>query len=584
MENKLARFFPILIILISFLTLYPSFFIGLYGDDYLAIFRYVIHVLPPGGWNEFSYYLTPYGSQDILMGLLYQKFGMDAFYYEVTAYILRLVAAFSIYPLTHQFTKNKLGSFFAVLFFSITTIGFDSTGWLLTMPTYLSIAFFNFFIYFYVRSHDNLNLKFLLISGLFYYLAYITASARMIGAPLFILSLEIFWIIQNHKLIALKKSLLRLSMVTLVMVLIATLGQSLGSGNDWISRLNSSLHSSSKMLSEGRVDFILYPITTMGGMILPYLILPNIQLTSKVNILFSVVLPISTIFLFILFLLKTNIERFKKTNIYKHLLIGLVWIFIVFIFRKINPDTFSSSNVILMTITGGLFIILWGVLSLKFYLQKNISTALFISLSWTICSFFIAWFWNPTSYIDTTHRYLTTSAVGVSLFLGVLISLGQKYKDQFSFFLFLTLLLILHINSTKIYIDKLLFSHSQKTIDNIWASIPNLPDAGDKALLLYFERDDSNAAILSDSVLFGFPFHISLLYKLNESHKIPGATDDWKVVKSAIRDGQSLKPFGYPLKPILIEDVYGFHLQGKDHLINITEEIRQKLILETKQN
>ena len=250
----------LLVFIISFLVLYPSFQIGLFGDDWLAIFRYVVHVLPPGGWNIFSYYLTPYGSQDILMGILYQNFRTDAFYFEVTAYFLRLLAAFSLYPVVFHFTKSKLATFFACLFFSVTTIGFDSTGWLLTMPTYLTIAFFNLFLYYYVLNYESNKIKFLLIAGVFYYLAYITASARMIGAPLFIFSLEIFWLLQNHLHKDFKNALLRISLIIAIMLLIALSGYSLGSGGEWLSRLNASFIAVNNLFSQGRTEFLLYPI------------------------------------------------------------------------------------------------------------------------------------------------------------------------------------------------------------------------------------------------------------------------------------------------------------------------------------
>ncbi len=580
MNTKQISLAFLLVFIISFLVIYPSFHIGLYGDDWLAIFRYVVHVLPPGGWNIFSYYLTPYGSQDILMGILYQNFGTEAFYYEVTAYFLRLLAAFSLYPIVFHFTKSKLATFFAILFFSITTIGFDSTGWLLTMPTYLTIAFFNFFLYYYILSQETHRVQSLIISGFFFYLAYITASARMIGAPLFILSLEVFWLLQDHTFKSLKSSLIRIGLIFVVMLVIGTSGYSLGSSGDWFGRLNSSFTIINNLISQGRSEFILYPIVTIGGMFIPNFAFPSIQINTKREMLLSVALPAIISFFFLLFILKTNIDKFKKDSLYKYLAAALIWILIVFIFRKLNIVNFSSSNLILMAVAGGLSIIIWGILAVKYRTQKNILNGLFISFSWTLSSFFLAWFWNPASYIDTTHRYLTTSAVGISIFLAIIISLGKKHKNQLFLFLLLSLFIVLHITSTKTYIGKLLATHSQKTVDKIWSSIPYIPEVGRKPVILYFERDDTNASVLGDAVMFGYPFHIALLYKLTESDKFPGATDNWKDVVSAVKDGHSLKAYGYPPEPIPIENVYAFHLQGRDNLINITDKVRQKLIKE----
>lgn len=568
-----------LTILISLLVFYPSFHIGLYGDDWLAIFRYVVHVSPfsKEGWNLLTYYLTPYGSQDILMGLLYSNFGTNAFYYEITSYIFRLIAAFSLYPTVFYLTKNKLSAFFAILFFSITTTGLDSTGWLLTMPTYLTIAFFNLFLYFYIRSKDEKKIKNLLISGLFFYLAYITAPARMIGAPLFILFMEVFWLFQNHTLKTLRVLILRISFIFSIMFIIGISGHSLGNSGDWFGRLSASSTTIQNLLKEGRSEFFLYPIVTIGGMFIPNFAFPNIQINTKSDMLLSVFLPALTIFLLVLTVLKTNIKILSMNDIYKGLLTAAIWILIVFIVRKLNIINFSSSNLILMAIAGGFTIILWILLSYKYHTHKKILTALVLSFSWTLLSFFIAWFWNPVSYIDSTHRYLTTSAVGVSIFLAVIIAIGVNKRNQLYLACLLSLLLILHITSTKIYINKLLNSHSQQTVDKIWSAIPRIANVGKEPLVFYFEAENTNNSILGDAVMFGFPFHIALLYNLTEAEIIPVPMQNWEEVISATRDGKSFKAYGYPQKPILINQVYAFRLQGKDNLINITDPIRQKL-------
>lgn len=575
----------LLIMLISLVTLFPVFYVGLYGDDWLAIFRYVIHVAPPGGWNIFSYYLTPYGSQDIIMGLLYRTFGTNAFYYEVTAYIFRLIAAFSLYPLVSYLTKSKLATFFAILFFSITTVGFDSTGWLLTMPTYLTIAFFNIFLYFYLIYKDTKKLKFLIFSGLFFYLAYITASARVLGAPIFILSLETFWFLKERTRNSLKYSLLRIIFLTIILIIVARTGFSLGNSGDWFDRLSSGFNAIQKMTSEGRIDFLLYPIITIGGMIIPNFAFPNIQINTKPQMLLTVAFPALALFLSLLLIIKANSSKFNKSDIYKSLISAVIWIFFVFVVRKLNLITFSSSNLILMAITGGLTIIIWALLAIKCRTQKNILTALFISFSWTAFSFFLPWLWNPSSYIDTAHRYLTTSAVGISILFAIIISLGKTFKNKIVLTAILASFVILHITSTKTYINKLLSSHSQERVDKIWSSIPHIPLVGKEPIIFYFERDSnlyfSDIPILGDSVLFGFPFHMALLYNLKESDKFPVALDEWRDVVSVVQDGQSLKKYGYPMKPIPMDHVYGFHLHGKDDLVNITNTIHQKLTKES---
>jgi len=584
MNIKLSSLAFLLVFIISFLVIYPAFHIGLYGDDWLAIFRYVVHVLPfsKNGLHYFNYFLTPYGSQDIIMGLLYQKFGTNAFYYELTAYFLRLLAAFSLFPLAYYLTKSKLAAFFAVLFFSITTIGFDSTGWLLTMSTYLTIALFNIFLYFYILFHDKNRFKFLIISGVFFYLAYITASARMIGTPMFILSLETFWLIKDWTKRSLKSSLLRLTALFCILFIISTTGHTLGNRSDWLERLTSGITTIQRLLGEGRTDFVLYPVVTIGGMFIPNFILPSIQINTKKEMLLSVALPTLALFSLFLLVIKANATKLKREDIYRTLVSAVIWIFTVFIIRKFNIVSFSSSSLILMLTTGGLAILVWTLLLIKYRTHKNILDAFFISLSWTIMSFFLAWVWSPGSYIDSTHRYLTMSAIGISLFFATIISLGNKLKSKLILTLLLSLFIVLHIISTRTYINKLLDLHNQQAIDKIWSSIPHIPEVGKEPLVFYFENDGNNGGILGDSVLFGFPFHIALLYNLTESDKIPVSMTGWKEAISAVKDGKSFKPYGYTEEPISIDKVYAFRLQGKDTLINITDLTRQKLVDEVQ--
>lgn len=43
-------------------------------------------------------------------------------------------------------------------------------------------------------------------------------------------------------------------------------------------------------------------------------------------------------------------------------------------------------------------------------------------------------------------------------------------------------------------------------------------------------------------------------------------------------DGENLLRYGYPVKFIPIDHIYAFKLEGRDSLINITNEVRQKLL------
>lgn len=112
--------------------------------------------------------------------------------------------------------------------------------------------------------------------------------------------------------------------------------------------------------------------------------------------------------------------------------------------------------------------------------------------------------------------------------------------------------------------------------------MPYIPEIGKspEPLVFYFEGEDSNGSILRDSVTFGFPFHMALLYGISDENRNPISMIDWKDIESAVVDGKSFAPHakGKILDPISPQRVYAFRLQVKDNLVNITDDVRKKLM------
>lgn len=505
----------LIIILISIFVFYPTFNLALFGDDWLAFFRYKQHVDPGSEqWNHLTYYLTPYGPQDILMGMLQKIFHYESGYYYMLSFIFRITAAFSFYPLVYYLTKSKLAVFFTILFFSITTIGLDTTNWVFNMPSYITIALFNLFLYFFLKSREEKKIKLLIFGAILYYLAYVTTPIRMHGSLLFIFFIEVFWVFQSMKLKVAKMATLRFFIILMVFLIIRFAGQSQGPPQEPVERFMIGLKTDLQLLEQDKFDFIFNPIVMFGSMLIPDLILP-----------------------------------FNSQNLKVFLL-------------------FVGACVFLLTI----------YLLIKFFISRA-STGLFIGLAWSILSFFFAWWWVPQSIFPTTYRYLIVSAVGVTILLATIISLGKGRRAQLSLFILLLPLIILHIISTRMYINNLLQSHSQEITNKIWDKVPHIPEVGKtkEPLIFYFEGDGINGAILHNVITFGFPPHMALLYNVREGDRTPVPMSDFREVISAVKDGQSFKAYGFPQKPIPLDRVFAFHLQGKDNLINITDLVRQKL-------
>ena len=91
--------------------------------------------------------------------------------------------------------------------------------------------------------------------------------------------------------------------------------------------------------------------------------------------------------------------------------------------------------------------------------------------------------------------------------------------------------------------------------------------------------EGKNGSILHDSIIFGFPFHISLLYNITESDKVPIVLDSWEEVISTVKDGKAfIRQYGEIKNPIPVDNVYAFKLEGKNHLIDITTQVREELL------
>lgn len=568
------------IFFIGLFTLYPSFDLALFGDDWLAFFRFRQHVDPGFSkyWNYLTYYLTPYGAQDILMGLLHKIYGYNSSSFYFASFILRTLAAFSFFPLVYYLTKNKLSAFFASCFFLVTVIGLDTTNWVFNMPTYITIALFNIFLYFFILNRDNPKLKILLLAGVIYYFAYITTPIRMHGSLIFLFLLEAFWVVQERNTKVFKRAAVRFAVILGVFLFVRFTGHSQGPPEETSQRFFLGVKTMSEMLGTGRFDFIFYPIVMLGSMIVPDLLSPQIQVNSTRSLLPMVSMTF-TGFSVILFSLTRYIEQ-VKSNFFKPVIITAVaWsIFILFIY-KTHLDTLSNSSLLFSLLIGGYLMILTIFLIMKFCSQKLLSTALFLGLFWSIMSFFFAWWWVPVSIFPTIYRYLIVSAAGIAILLSSFISLSKKRSHQFVLFFMLLPFILINIWSSRIFLNYSLIGHNQQVSDKIWKSIPIIPEVTKtkEPLIFYFEGDGTNGLTLHNVITFGFPPHMALIYNMQEGDPIPIPMSEFKDIVSAVVDGKTMLAHGYKAKPVDINRIYAFRLVGQDDLIDITTEVRRKL-------
>ena len=506
-----------LILLLSFLLFLPSFQLALFGDDWLTLWRYFTNLGPnsSGKWNHVSYFFTSYGPQDILMGLLQKIYGYESTYYYLTSYALRVSAAFSLFPLMVYLTNRRSAAYLSIAFFLITTTGIETTNWVFNMPSYIAIIFLNLFFYYFFVSRSNP--KKIILSAFFFFLALIAQPIRMHGLLPTIFLLEISWFIQTKKVNFFKKASLRLSIFTTITVALVFLGLGRSPIITPSNLLTQNINQFSKHLEENGFQIFFNPLITLSNTIIP---------SDVLNLIFS--------------------------------------------------PTESSK---LLAFIGLLLITVIVILLIRFYQDLNFINAIILAIIWSVFSFILVWWREPYQFFMTTHRYLIVSAVGISILLGTLISLKKNSGLKTVIIIITSIIFILHIFSTRNYLNTAYSTHNQKISQKIWSAIPYIPEVGknNKPLVFYFLGDGTNEAILHDVITFGFPTHMGLIYNISEEDKLPITVSEAKELISAAIDGKSVAPYNRPKGAVPIERIYAFQLSGNDTLINITEVARKRL-------
>src|SRR3989344_333848 len=378
-------FFIFFILLISLFTLYPSFSLALFGDDWLVIHRYVTDVgsLSEGLSKHMREYLTAYGPTQVLMGILAQFSDYNATLYYVTSYVLRLFAAFSLFPIVFYLTRNKLSAFFAVLFFSVTTTGFDTTNWVFNMTSYLGIGFVSLFLYLYIKSKEENKIKLLIPGVILLYLAYVTVPIRMHATVPLLILLEIYWNYREKNFLFTKKTLLRLSAAIAIIVFIRLTGSSFGQPTEAVDRLNEGINTIKLFISQGRYDFLFFPIISFGSIFIPDAILPfNGQISSVSGLILNIVLPIALFFVITSKFL-INLTGGSKKSFFRLLIsFMVVWTIIAAVVYKGNHSYFSSALYYSLLLIGGYIFIIGLLFIFKNCHKESTVTLLLLSLSW----------------------------------------------------------------------------------------------------------------------------------------------------------------------------------------------------------
>lgn len=574
-----------IILLVGFLALRYTFSLALVGDDWLAFYRFQYHV---GKWsngqlNFLTFFLTPYGAQDLTMGLLAKTFGYNSLTFFVVSFLLRGGVSVALFIVINKLTKNYIAAFISSLFFLISSIGLDATNWVFNMPSYASLISITFFIFFFIKSQIERKFIYAIYAAVLYYLAYLLAPIRIHGMPILVIGLEIFFLVQvlltsKAKRIQSKKEfitiILRQLLMAIVLVSILFTGASRGIGLNLTQRLKEGFDFISVSTGKGDLTFLLNPFIIFGRFFIPENALESVLKlfgSSTPEPLFSSVILFSP-FVYLTAKIKEKDENFPFLGF---LLLLVIWTFLVRFVLSIKSNYFNPLYTI-PAYLGGYLLILWLYL-LVTNIRKPFSNLLFASVAWAIFGFLFPWFWTPNSLFGTFHRYFIMSSLGVSIFYATLVLVFSRKKVKWLVATILVFLIGIQFNTTNAYFSYLSKVRNRELDNKIWIKLSNIEAVGkdETPLIFYFEGE--NSAMMYYLITFGFPPHVGILYDIKDLNKLPVPLDRWEDAVKAVSTGANLPAYGYQAKPAPIKNFYAFRLTADGDLNDITPQTRARL-------
>jgi hypothetical protein len=569
------------IVLFGLIVLWPSFLLHFDGDSYLTLWRYQLTVKQNSSlaFSFLTTFFTDYGPQDSIFAALYSLFGFRPIYFYTISFIIRLVAAFSLYPLLFYLTKNKIAAYFSVTLFLITPVGLETTNWVFNIPSYLAIVFLNMFLLLYLKLLNKIDLAHYFLSLVALFLLIIIQPIRMVFVfPFLMLSalVTLFF-----KKISIRNSILIHAGYIALFLLIFTfgnIGDSVGVKGTptekirglWIRNTFVGTGGLSSAIKERNYKAAYYYIGQIGNIVAPnYLVPKETTPNTSVEMAFKYTLPIFIIYCIIVFL----VNDFKK---YKPFLFfsAFLWtahIWWTFHYKAQYP---VQPHEIFSLIVGGYFILtLIPVFLILRDKQKHI-VGLIVGILIIFLSYFIPWVRNPFSTIDTVGRYLIVSAAGLSIVAGLTLSTINKGK-------IVTIGLVLYIAFCAIssfsYLNDLYRYRGYSVTENIRSSIPKVVEFKqvEKPVMVYLQSD--NERQLYHSLYFGFPVMMYYYQDVGNIWNI-AYTTNWSEVVSAYQTGEGFRRFGtMPIKPAELKYIYSYKLVN-NKIVDTTQQTRDELI------
>ena len=570
------------VIILSLFNFGKSLGFSLFGDDWLALYRYHIFFNNFLSYFQLSNYMGNYDATHILMGLIYRVFDYNSFPYFLISLILRIIAVISFYPVFFSITRNRFIASIPSILFSSAYGGIETTNWVFNMTTYISISLLNIYLWRYISTLKRITLLDTFLQAVLIFLSFYFTPTRMHALIFIVPFLELLRLSQRSP-----KNILLILSRTAIFILPMILFR-FATGSQWDKGYLSMLPD----LQTRGFNILFYIVTNVGSIFFPDKIFgifiknlsqPNIsELGIFLSKAFTIFLPYTIIIYLLSFSFKQKLKFFSLS------LVGII-IFSIFFWLSLqtnNINNFGNLITFLETLIGGYTLL---VFSFYFYLSRKtyivLSSVGLISLLFTL-AFLIAPWLAFSGDFPSDHRYLTVPAaafiIAISTFCTILWKQHRQITTNLSVIIIIFLLVVNSL-SLQLYFENFL-SHGRKAdyVEKLFKQLVSQvnPPKNDKPLVFLFLTDDQFN--LYNAIGFGFDTHLMLIHPyLSKNLKAlpkPIIVDNEQSLLSILKDPNSseLKRYGHPPAQIPLENVYSFYLV-EDQLISNTDRLRKDI-------
>lgn len=250
----------LLCVLLNFLFLRPVLRMGLTGDDWQLLFAYKTYDPQPLNrildvWMARGPYTT---IQFYYIGLLDDLFGQNLALFQIINITFKVFASITLYLLISKIFKDQLLASTSSVIFSIIHSSAGALYYVVKGTEYLAIGFMNLFFIFYYQAVIKNSVKLTIFTTIILFITFMSSPIRLYPLYALILLIEIYLVIKNKNFSYLLRSLFRLTIFYLPIILFSV--SRLGSSSGYLNGITDYFNG----VKEGNWHYLLLPFKALG--------------------------------------------------------------------------------------------------------------------------------------------------------------------------------------------------------------------------------------------------------------------------------------------------------------------------------